>query len=90
MTDPASTNIDRLLVLPFENSDNNPTKNSFFYYYYMPLVEIKDFNLLIDNKSFFDQPVKQTRSLWKSRRNVKKQWLYNGKLIRLFVTSNIL
>ena len=54
MTDLTSTNIDRLLVLPFENSDNNPTKNSFFFYYYMPLAEIKDFNLLIDNKSFFD------------------------------------
>ena len=24
----------------------------------MPLVEIKDFNVLIDNKPFFDQPVK--------------------------------
>ena len=24
----------------------------------MPLVEIKDFNALINNKSFFDQPVK--------------------------------
>ena len=24
--------------------------------YYMPLVEIKDFNALIDNKLFFDQP----------------------------------
>ena len=24
----------------------------------MPLVEIKDFDTLIDNKSFFDQPVK--------------------------------
>ena len=26
--------------------------------YYMPLVEIKDFNPLIDNKPWFDQPVK--------------------------------
>ena len=25
---------------------------------YMPLVEIKDFNALIDNKLFFDQPTK--------------------------------
>ena len=24
----------------------------------MPLVEIKDFNVLSDNKTFFDQPVK--------------------------------
>ena len=30
----------------------------------MPLVQIKDFNVLIDNKPFFDQPVKkQTRSV---------------------------
>ena len=34
-----------------------PTRNSFDEYY-MPLVEIKDFNALIDNKPFFDQPVK--------------------------------
>ena len=26
--------------------------------YYMPLVEIKDFDALIDNKPFFNQPVK--------------------------------
>ena len=26
--------------------------------YYMPLVEIKYFDALIDNKPFFDQPVK--------------------------------
>ena len=39
----------------------------------MPLVQIKDFNVLIDNKPFFDQPVKkQTRSVSKTYRNVKK------------------
>ena len=30
----------------------------FFDKYYMPLVEIKDFHELIDNKPFIDQPVK--------------------------------
>ena len=35
--------------------------------YFMSLVEIKDFNPLIDNKTFFDQPVKNlTRSVRKS------------------------
>ena len=29
-----------------------------FNKYYMPLVEIKDFNALIENKPFFDQSVK--------------------------------
>ena len=29
-----------------------------FSHYYLPNVEIKDFNVLIDGKSFFDLPVK--------------------------------
>ena len=53
------------------------------------LVEIKDFNGFIDKKIFFDQPVKK-RSMWKTCRNVKKQWSYNRKLIRLFVSSELL
>ena len=28
-----------------------------FNEYYIPFVEIKDFNVLIENKPFFDQPV---------------------------------
>ena len=39
----------------------------------MPLVEIKNFNVLIDNKSIFDHLVKkQTRSIGKTYRNIKK------------------
>ena len=32
--------------------------------YYMPLVEIAGFNVLIDNKLFFDQPVKNKQELY--------------------------
>ena len=40
--------------------DNNTTKDYIdsFSHYYVPNVEIKDFNVLIDGKSFFDLPVK--------------------------------
>ena len=51
--DPTFTNINRLLVLSFENGSNDPSGDSLDKYY-MPLVEIKDFNALIDNKPFFD------------------------------------
>ena len=30
----------------------------------MPLIEIKDVNTLIDNKPFFDQPVKNKREAY--------------------------
>ena len=36
----------------------NINAREFFLRYYIPFVEIKDFNVLIDNKPFFDQPVK--------------------------------
>ena len=38
----------------FENGENDPKRHSFDKYY-KPLVEIKEFNVLIGNKLFFDQ-----------------------------------
>ena len=40
---------------------------------YIPLVEIKDFNALIDNKPFFDQPVKNKQEVLKTRKLAKCQ-----------------
>ena len=54
--------MNRLLALSFKNNNNDPRRDSFGKYY-MPLVEIKDFNALIDSKPFFDQSVKSARSI---------------------------
>ena len=35
-----------------------------FEKYYIALIEIKDFNALIDNKPFFDQPVKNKQEAY--------------------------
>ena len=52
-----------MFVLSLEASKNDPTRNSFARYY-MSLVEIKDINALIDNKPFFDQPVKNKQETY--------------------------
>ena len=57
LIDPTFRNINRLFALSFKNSNDDPTRDSFDDYY-IPLVEIKDFNALIDNKPSFDQPVR--------------------------------
>ena len=57
MIDPTFSNVNWFYVLSYKDGDNDPTRNSFDKYY-MPLVEMKDFNALIDNRLFFDQPVK--------------------------------
>ena len=43
-----------MFVLSFKNLDDRES----FSKYYVPKVEIKDFNALIDGKSFFEIPVK--------------------------------
>ena len=54
LIDPTFTKVNRLFVLSFENEDDRRS----FSKYYVPNVQIKDFNVLIDRKSFFDMPTK--------------------------------
>ena len=57
LIDPTFTNVNRLFVLPFPRNNNTDNRDSFSDYY-VRNVEIKDFNVLIDGKSFFDLSVK--------------------------------
>ena len=53
--------MDRLFVLSFKNEHGNYNENenvrTSFSKYYVPKVEVKDFNVLIDGKLFFEIPV---------------------------------
>ena len=54
LIDSAFSNANKLFVLSFEiNKDENEDDRTSFSKYYTPTVEIKDFNVLIDGKSFF-------------------------------------
>ena len=53
-------NINRLFVFSFKNGNDDPTR------YFMSLVEIKAFNVLVDNQSFLDQPVKTSKNRMKN------------------------
>ena len=57
LIDPTFTNVNRLFVLLFTRDNAGDNRDSFSHYF-VPNVEIKDFNVLIDGKSFFDLPVK--------------------------------
>ena len=57
LIDPTFTNVDRLFVLSFTRNNAGDNRGSFSQYY-VPNVEIKDFNVLINGKRFFDLPVK--------------------------------
>ena len=61
LIDPTFTKVNKFLVLSFERIEENNAKKDHrdsFSCYYVPNIEIKDLNVLIDGKSFFDLPVK--------------------------------
>ena len=57
LINPTFTNVNRLFVLSFARTILDDKRDSFSHFY-VPNVEIKEFNVLIDGKSFFDLPVK--------------------------------
>ena len=63
LIDPTSTNVNRLFVLSFSKANQGYNRDSFSSYY-GPNVEIKDFNVLIYGKSFFDLPVKNEQEAY--------------------------
>ena len=57
LTDATFTNVNRLFALSFARNILGDKRGSFSHYY-VQNVEIKDFNVLIDEKSFCNLPVK--------------------------------
>ena len=68
LIDPTFTKVNRLFVLSFKNEEDRMS----FSRYYEPKVEIKDFNVLIDGKSFFDVPVKNKEEAYEKIMSISK------------------
>ena len=62
LIDPTFTKVNKLFVLSFENEDNR----TYFSKYYTPKIEIKDFNVLIDGKRFFETPIKNKEEAYEA------------------------
>ena len=63
LIDTTLTNVNRSFVLYFEINVLGD-KRDFFSRYYVPKVEIKDFNVLIDKKFFLDLPEKNEQGAY--------------------------
>ena len=68
LIDPTFTKVNRLFVLSFKNEEDRMS----FSRYYEPKVEIKDFNVLIVGKRFFDVPVKNKEEAYEKIMSISK------------------
>ena len=57
LVEPSFQGVNRLFVLAFEND----TQKTLHSGYYLPNVEIKNYNVMINGETFFDQPIKNDK-----------------------------
>ena len=57
LVEPSFQGVKRLFVLAFENDDDRTSDDK----YYLPTVEVKDYNIMINGENFFDQPIKNDK-----------------------------
>ena len=66
LVEPRFQGVNRLFVLAFQNNTQRTRRKR----YYLPNVEIKDYNVMIDGKNFFDQPVKNDKVTYENIRKI--------------------
>ena len=66
LVEPNFQGVNRLFVLAFSNDDYRTSHER----YYLPNVEIKDYNIIINGENFFDQPVKNNKVTYENIRKI--------------------
>ena len=72
LIDPTLIKVNRLFVSSFENEEDRTS----FSKYYVPKVKIKDFNVLIDGKSFLDVPEKNKEETFEKIMSIGQNYDY--------------
>ena len=65
LMNPSFPAVNRLFVLSFEIEDGRTSQST----YYPPKIEIKDYNVMIDGRNFFDEPI---NNMTKTYKNIRK------------------
>ena len=66
LVEPSFQGVNRIFILGFEND----TQRTSFSGYYLPNVEIKDYNIMINGENFFDQPIKNNKLTYENIRKI--------------------
>ena len=66
LVDPSFPGVNRFFVLSFENENGRASHSE----YYLPKVKIKDYNVKIDGRNFFNQPINNDIKTYENIRKI--------------------
>ena len=85
LVEPSFQGLNRFFVLAFKNDPQRTLHCG----YYLPNVEIKDYNIMINGENFFGQPIKNNKVTYESIRKVATgqgdDYTYKWLFVRLFI-----
>ena len=84
LIDRTFTNVNRSFVLSCERiEEDNVEKDhrNSFSHYYVPIVQIRDFNVITDGKSFFDLPIKNEEEAYEKIIDMSNNNYTSGNLL---------
>ena len=66
LINPSFQGVNRLFVLSFKNESDGTSHST----YYLPKVEIKDYNVMVDGRNLFDQPINSMNKTYENIRQI--------------------
>ena len=66
LVEPSFQGVNRFFLLAFENHEQRTSHSG----YYLPNVEIKDYNIMINGENFFDQPIQNNKVTYENIRKI--------------------
>ena len=73
--DPSFQGVNRLFVMAYSNVANQPGRNS-QQKYYLPRIDLNKYNVIIDGRNFYDNPIKSNIEKY---RELKKVMIGKGE-----------
>ena len=55
--DPSFQGVNRLFVMAYNRANGQPTRNGQQQKYYLPRIDLEKYNVIIDGRNFYDNPI---------------------------------
>ena len=67
--DPSFQGVNRSFVMAYSRADNQPDKDS-LRKYYLPRIDLNKYNVIIDGRNFYDNPIESDNEKYRELKNV--------------------
>ena len=69
--DPSFQGVNRLFLMTYSRADNNQATRNGQQRYYLPRIDLRKYNVIIDGRNFYDNPIESDIEKYRELKKVK-------------------